>query len=386
MKALKTLVAIALSATGLGTAVTLGVVANNNEQKVEQAVADTEPTGYLLAKLGNISKWSQSNAKLAACLTDDTTTYWTSLQTMSSNKNLYVFSYTINFTPTKLIWVRMDSAATSGNWDQKWNQTGDLSVNEATYLQDQWNPTTAQCSQWTVSAQVRSNTVESFGTKATLKKLTINGSGNPEVAGVISLEENEEFKILSGDGVWSGYYGCPEAIDSCFEGGSKTARSDQNPNIKCLVAGEYDFYFDTETKRVWLSRQDIVDADGYASYFLNNVGCDATGATAPSGWSTCASTYANLSGAAKDYLCSVEADADGDNAARCVYWYDYALRAHPGLTAFMVDSSNNPRVASSNQIGAKFSNNNVAIIVVISSIILASATGAFIFLRKKKEQ
>ena len=385
MKALKTIVAIALSAAGLGSAVTLGVVANN-EHKVEPVVADSEPTGYLLAKLGNISKWSQSSAKLCAFLTDDTSSYWTSLQTMSSNKNQYVFSYTINFTPTKLIWVRMNSAASSGNWDQKWNQTGDLSVREATYLQDQWDPSASQVSQWTVSAQVRSNTVESFGTKTTLSKLTLNGSGNPEVSGVVTLEENEEFKILSGDNVWSGYYGCPEAIDSCFEGGSKTAVNNDNPNIKCLVPGDYDFYFDTETKRVWLSRQDIVDADGYASYFLNNVGCDATGATVPSGWSTCASTYANLSGAAKDYLCSVEADAEGDNAARCVYWYDYALRAHPNLTAFMVDSSNNPRVASSNQIGAKFNGNSTVVIVVVTGIILTSAVGAFFLLRRKRKE
>ena len=38
MKALKTLVAIALSATGLGSAVTLGVVSNNDVQPTSAAV------------------------------------------------------------------------------------------------------------------------------------------------------------------------------------------------------------------------------------------------------------------------------------------------------------------------------------------------------------
>lgn len=384
MKGLKTILAIALSATGLGGAVAFGMTVGNENQEMIRTEAVTN--GSLIVKLGNKSKWSQSNAKLCAYITNDSSTYWTSLQTISSSKELYKFDYSISFTPTKLIWVRMDPAATSGNWSQKWNQTGDLGWNEATYLQDQWDPTAAQCTQWTLSAQVRSSTVASFGTKVTLSTIGINGSNNPEVSGAVTLEEDEEFKILSGDNMWSGYYGCPDAIDSCFSGGSKVKREDSNPNIVCEVAGTYDFFFDTETKRVWLTRQDIVDADGYASYFLSNVGCDETGATSPSGWSTCASTYSNLNGAARDVLCGATADKNGDNIARCVYWYDYAVAAHPSLTKFMVDSSSNPRVASSNSTTYAINNNNAVLIIAIIAAISLSATGVFFFLRKKRKE
>ena len=381
MKALKTLLAIALSAGGLGTAVTLGAVANKeSNSNILMVEADSNTSGSLIVKLGNAGKWSADSAKLSVCLQGESKESWTTLETISSSKALYKLDYTVNFTPDVLIVVRLNPAATSGNWSQKWNQTANLDWAEATYLQDQWDPTKAQCSQWTLSAQVRSNSVESFGTKTTLSTIGLNGSGNPEVSGAVTLVKDEEFKILSGDNKWSGYYGCPDAIDSCFSGGSKTGRSDDNPNIKCDVAGTYDFFFDTETKRVWLTRQDIVDADGYADYFLKNVGCDETGAAVPSGWSDVASHYNSLTNEAKAVLCGADADVGGDNIARCVYWYDYALNAHSGLTAFMTG-----RTAHSNRT-ISLENNNVAVIATISTILVLTATSMFFLLRKKRKE
>lgn len=376
MKGLKAVLGIALSVSGLGTAVALGTVSVAPTNEVAQVEASGG--GSLIVKLGNIGKWSQSGAKICAYLTDDSANYWTSLQTLDSSKALYKLDYNISFEPTKLIFVRMNPAATSGNWDQKWNQTGDLAFKEATYLQDQWDPTTTQTSQWTLSAQVRSNKVSSFGTKTTLSTIGINSDNNPEVSGLVTLEAGEEFKILSGNGVWSGYYGCPDAIDSCFEGGSKTEVNDDNPNIKCKVAGTYDFFFDTETKRVWLTRQDIVDADGYASYFLNHLGCDTTGVNEPSGWSELATRYSSLSSDAKEVLRIATANANGDNIARCVYWYDYVLRAHSGITSFMT------RSASSKVIGGTVVNNSGIYMAIVVTIIIVGSACIFFFIRKRR--
>lgn len=385
MKALKTLIAIALSATGLGSAVAIGVAAGN--QRVEPAEAAATQHS-LIVKFGSLGNWSQANAKLAVYLWKGSGSSkvetWTTLASLDSSTKLYKLDYSFDGTPTNLIVSRQNSSASSASWNTSWAQSADLSFNEATYLNlNGWDINST--SGWTLSAQVRSNTVPSFGTKTTLSSITINSSNNPEVYGAVTLEENEEFKILAGDGVWSGYYGCPDEIDGCFEGGSKSKREDSNPNIKCKVAGTYDFYFDTETKRVWLSRQDIVDADGFASYFLTNVGCDATGATAPSGWSTCASTYNNLNGAAKDYICGVSGKVDGNNVERCVYWYDYALRAHPTLTKFMVDSHGDPRVPSSNTTITLESNNNMILIIGIVGMVTVSSIGAYFILRKKRK-
>lgn len=388
MKGLKTILAIALSATGLGSAVAFGVGALDSVREIIPAQAEVTSKS-LIVKFGSLGNWTEANAKLAVYLWKGSGSSkvetWTNVVSLDTNKKIYKLDYSFDGTPENLIVTRQNSSASSASWDTKWAQSSDLSFNEATYLNlDGWNITST--SGWTLSAQVRSNKVTSFGTKETLSTIGLNGSNNPEVSGAVTLEEDEEFKILSGDNVWSGYYGCPEAIDSCFSGGSKTARSDSNPNIVCEVAGTYDFFFDTETKRVWLTRQDIVDADGFASYFLSNVGCDETGATSPSGWSTCASTYNNLNGAARDVLCSAAADKDGDNIARCVYWYDYAVAAHPSLTKFMVDSSSNPRVASSNSTSYVVNNNNAVLIVAIVAAISLSATGVFFLLRKKRKE
>ncbi len=384
-KFLITSAAISLSAL-LGVGAAVGIMNAKEPVKAEAATS-----GSLIAKLGNVGKWSENSAKLCAYLTDDSSDYWTSLQTIDSGTSIYKLDYSIDFTPTKLIFVRMNPAATSGNWSQKWNQTGDLGWNEATYLQDQWDPSASQCSQWTVSAQVRSSTVESFGTKTTLSTIGINDAGNPEVSGSVTLVEDEEFKILAGDGVWSGFYGCPDAIDSCFSGGSKTERSDSNPNIVCEVAGTYDFFFDTELKKVWLTRQDIVDADGYARYFLENVGCDPTGVELPSGWSTCATQYASLNAAAKDYLYAASADAEGDYIGQALYQYDWAVAHHSTLEKFVKDSDGHVRAIHTFIADGHYSlftadsTTTIALITIVA-VTSITAIGAIVFLRVRKHQ
>ena len=366
-------------------AVGVGAVAGGAHQEAKSAKADSV-SGSLIAKFDNPATWATDGAKLSAYITDDTHNYWTVPQVMSSGKAMYKLDYTIDFTPTKLIFVRLNPAASEGSWGQKYNQTGDLGWNEATYIGDGWD--NQSCSQWTLSALVRSNTVESFGTKQVLSTIGINADGNPEVSGVVSLAKDEEFKILSGDNVWVGYYGCPDAIDSCFSGGSKTSNSSELPNIKCEKAGSYEFFYDTEAKKVWLTRQDIVDADGWAEYFLNHVVCDETSATLPTGWSDAASAYAALSGDAKDYVYGADADEDGDNVARALARYEVAVARHSSLTKFVVDRNNNVRRAISiaSVPTSLVSENSTAItIVVVVAMISVSAIAGYFLIRKRKE-
>ena len=58
MKALKTLIAIALSAGGLGTAVTLGAIANKNNQKIEKVEAATSTTVYYAISSTDVGSYS----------------------------------------------------------------------------------------------------------------------------------------------------------------------------------------------------------------------------------------------------------------------------------------------------------------------------------------
>lgn len=371
-------------ATTLAMMLGVGVAVGAHQSKPVEVKADSV-SGSLIVKFESGHNWFTDGAKICAYLTDDSSNSWTSLQTTSSDTLLYKFDYSVNFTPTKLIWVRMNPAASSGNWDQKWNQTGDLGFVEATYIANGWD--SPSCNQWTVSARVRSSTVAEFGTKTTLSKIGLNGSGNPEVSGSVTLEKDEEFKILSGDNVWSGFYGRPEALANAISGGSMESRSDENPNIKCEVAGTYDFYFDTETKKLWITRLDIVDADGWASYFLDNVGCDSTGVALPTGWSLCASSYASLSNAAKDYVYAGKADEEGDNLGRALARYEQALRSHPSLSHFIVNSGNTPRaLAYINPSMSDFQDSNTMIIVITIAAVSALAFTTLLVLKKRKQK
>ncbi len=376
---------------GLGVAA--GVGASRSAEAPARVRATESISSRLVAKLGNAGKWSSDGAKLAGYLTDDTNVYWTALQNIEAEKQLYVFDYTVEFTPTKLIWVRLDAAATAGNWDQKWNQTGDLAVADATYLPDEYNPEAGSCSQWTLTADVRSSEVESFGTKVKLDASTTElVEGGPQVSGVVELKKDEEFKILAGDGTWTAYYDCPASLASCFEGGSKEHVSNEDPNIVCKEAGTYRFYFNTETKKIWISNDDIVAADGYAGYFLSNVGCDATGVNLPTGWSACATQYATLSDGAKDYLCAAEGNI-GEGAtqiSKCVYWYDYAVARHPSLEKFMVDSKDAPRAINSPismpHTYSEFKASEMTVIIVATTVTSLAVLSLVLLISKKRRK
>ena len=387
---------IALSSFAMAAAGLLAV--GGLKAKKVEAVGAVDTSGSLICKLAENHNWKQSSAKLCACLTDDAHTVWTSLQTIGDT-TLFKFDYTVSFTPTKLIWVRMNGSESAGSWDdgKKWNQTADLSFREATFIENGWDyPST---SQWTVSAEVRSSAVAEFGTKTTLSTIGINGSGNPEVSGSVTLAKDEEFKILSGDGVWTGFYGCPDAIDGCFSGGSKTSHNNENPegNIVCDVAGTYDFFFDTELKKVWLTRNDIVAADGWARTFLD-ADCTAT----KSGWETSKTNFESLSAEAQNVL-KTEAHVDYKTSLegyieRAVQRYDYVLELYG-----VYDASTNPtgykdfmgRVAAGKVVpGSRGSNvlfntqvnnnHNTIIIISVVSLVSVSALGVLLVIKKRR--
>ena len=377
---------------GLALAMGFGVFAGAKAGKgeVKEAKADTY-SGTVHVTFSGTTNWSSDSAKIALYLWNDNgggqgvkKDTFIGLQNMGSSKE-FDFTYSgLSWEPANMIVTRQNKSASVANWDNKWNQTGDLNFSKYVWLSDAWDPTA------TLGAQIRSSAASpAYSTKQYLTTKGVNGDSHTEFSGLVTLAANEEFKILNDNtGHWSAYYGCPTSIDSCFSGGNKNGRNDSDGNIKCLSAGTYDFFFDIETEKVWLTRQDIVAADGFATYFLANVGCDTTGATAPSGWATCASTYAALSNDAKDYLYNAEGDSDplADNIARCVYWYDYAVRAHPNLTKFMVNSSGVARASYEiNPLSPINDGTNIAIIIVVASTLSLVALGGFFFIKRKKE-
>lgn len=365
----------------LGVGATFGV-------RHEAANVSAATQKQLVVKFGNQGNWNQANAKLGVYVWNNSGNTWTNLVSLDSSKNIYVLNYTLEGTPNNLIISRQNPIATVGSFDTSWAQSSDLSFNEATYIYiNGWNITST--SGWTVSAQVRSSTVPSFGPKQTISTIGLNDSGNPEVSGKVSLEENEEFKMLAGDGVWSGYYGVADGLDDYFTGGSKTERSDQNPNIVCKQAGDYDFFFDTETKRLWITNDALVAADGWAKLFINNVVCDSTGASLPTGWSANASYYAGISGDAKDIVYGANANVSGSRIEQAVAKYDYAVAHHSSLTRFVVNHSGTPRSvrATSTPIAiSPITNSSATVVVIVVTLVSLTAIGSFVYIRSKRKE
>lgn len=399
MKKFKLFKIFSIFAIAAAGAVAVG--AGTKAPKVEAAEA-AATSSRLLVKFGSKGSWSDANAKLAVYLWKGSGSSkvetWTNLASLSDSSNLYVLDYTFDGTPENMIISRQNSSATSASWSTSWNQSADLTFNEATYINlNGWDITGT--SGWKLSADVRSSVISSFGTKTTLSASSLElvsrdhgsdiGTIDPQVSGYVTLAENEEFKMLAGDGTWSAYYGTPSALAGYFSGGSKTGVDPSDPNIVCNLAGTYEFFFNTETKRVWITRQDVVDADGWATYFNSNVGCDPDGVSLPSGWSNCATAYGNLSDDAKDYIYGSTADEGGDNLARALATYDYAVAHHSTLTKFIKNSSNVVRTSINLdrfEANIFFGNddNGLMISIVVISIVSVSALAGLLFIRKRK--
>ena len=120
---------------------------------------------------------------------------------------------------------------------------------------------------------------------------------------------------------------------------------------------------------------------------MANVGCDSTGVNDPTGWNDCASHYAALSNEAKDYVYAGEADEEGDNLGRALARYDQALKSHPTLLHFIVDSHNTPR-ASLARATYEFDNtaqSNITIMVIAIALASITTVGVLLFVKKRKQ-
>lgn len=338
--------------------------------------------------------WSDAAANYAVYFMDKTTYpseiggWSTYTMGTAANVKLVNISYSLPFEPKEMTLVRYNSTYSQANWNSqkwptdgnKWGQTPDLSVNEVvrvgTTVEDGknlaylgypkvvlWNPSASDVS---------------------LGAVKLNGSNHAEYYSTsVTLAANQQFKVqiapyAAGD--YYGNYSTHSSLTSDFSGGGSS-------NIVCKTAGTYAFYFDSTNNSTYITKVELAEADEWSQYFLNNVGCDATGRNVPSGWSSCATEYAKLSGAAKNIVYGATAKEDGSYVEKAVARYDVAVRNHPSLTRFIVNSGNTPRSAAinNNLIAQAVAHSGSTIAVVaISSVSLAAIGGYFLF-KKKKE-
>lgn len=337
--------------------------------------------------------WSDAAANYAVYFMDKTTYpseiggWSTYTMGTAANVKLVNISYSLPFEPKEMTLVRYNSTYSQANWNSqkwptdgnRWGQTPDLSVNEVvrvgTTVEDGknlaylgypkvvlWNPSASDVSLGTVK---------------------LNGSNHAEYYSTsVTLAANQQFKVQIApyaDGDYYGNYSTHSSLTSDFSGGGSS-------NIVCKTAGTYAFYFDSTNNSTYITKVELAEADEWSQYFLNNVGCDPTGRNVPSGWSSCATEYAKLSGAAKNIVYGATANPSGSYIEQAVARYDQALRSHPSLSHFIVNSGDTPRSAAINILPTLSiqQSGTTIVIIAISATSLAAVGGYFLF-RKKKE-
>ena len=306
----------------------------------------------------------------------------------AANVRLVSVPYSLPFEPLQMTVVRYNSTYTKSQWESqgfptdgnKWGQTPDLSVNEVvrigTTVEDGKNLAYLgypKVVRWNPSAS------DIF-----LNSVKLNGSNHAEYYSTsVTLAANQQFKIQIApyeNGDYYGNYTTHDSLKTSFEGGGSS-------NIVCKVGGTYAFYFDSTSNSTYITKVEIAEADEWAQYFLSHVGCDASGVKSPTGWDSCATEYAKLSGDAKDIVYGATGKESGTYVEQAVARYDVAVRNHPSLTKFIVNSGNTPRTSSYVNPISIF-NKVDSSAVVISAVVIgvtALAVGGYFLLRKKKE-
>lgn len=108
--------------------------------------------------------WNADNARFAVYYWDASNTGWADMTRVSECEEVYMAQIPANY--TNIIFCRMNPDATGNNWDNKWNQTGDLSVEDGKV--------------YTITGGSKNNYTGTWGTyvRSYSVSFNINGHGN----------------------------------------------------------------------------------------------------------------------------------------------------------------------------------------------------------------
>ena len=398
MKVTNIIASIAL--VGLLGAGVFASVSSNIQQAPEEVAADIDvnygTSGKVFLQL-NTSTWRSTDAKIGLYMFkngDGGGSAWGDLVTPSSSSRFVEYSYNnLSFTPEGCIAFRVTSATESiGSWCFENNRgnaailstTDDITFNNVVWLGEHYeNSKWTQSGSYNLDAVVKGGASDNWSVATIDQRLTdvkVNDSDNLEVYGKITLAANTYFKVVKGGSTWCGGY-TPNALVA------DNLENSASGNIHNTAKATYEIFFDYDGESSYITDPVLADADKWSQSFLSTVGCDPDGIDLPTGWSTCASSYASLDGDVKDYIYAASANVGGTSTEQAVARYDLARKNHPSLSNFIVDSHNTPRTAHLAPVsGIVETNNTTAIIIIVAvSLVSISAIGGYFFLRKRKE-
>ena len=128
-------------------------------------------------------------------------------------------------------------------------------------------------------------------------------------------------------------------------------------------------------------------ATEFASYFLDNIGCDEDGIDSPSGnWTTLSNKFDTLFISDQNELKDASADEDGSTIEHAMATYDYIVKKYGTSTYSNFISRAG---LSSNFITPYMKKNEqetIAIVVVMSSLLSVTILGAFLYIKHRREE
>ena len=390
---------------GIGTALAV-------KDNVKEAKADTY-TGTIGIKFEAEVDWTGNSTNAAIYFTDDgSNSGWSPLITLISGKNCYSVDYELEFEPTHMQAIRIKAGvevptSMSDEYESNHSETEDIDdvINMNSHYGTPYS--TIYSTTWSVPhASVRTSKDSYVADKVVFNKFKANSDHNGfESYGEVSLEKDESFKFRQ-EGKWSSYYEAHSMFSSLFDGGGDHWW-DGMPNIdyKGEDTQTFDMYYNIDTEKIWITKENVVAADEWAQKFLES-DCTTASTGTKAKWGTHATAYAALAliPGAQDLLSGqAHVDHKTDTSresyiVRAVQRYDYVLErygvsndnddAH-GYQDFMGREASglvHPKQNTNSAVTSETANSNSMIVIAITiSAITLAGIGGYFFLRKRKE-
>ena len=352
----------------------------------ESNIRNDLPYGEIYLDLTDCSGWANDNAKFAFYFFDENghNAFSDFAASVPLQDDIYIASYELDFTPTKMNGIRLNSTCTTPSWDYKWNQTQDLDfyqygvIGVKGFENDGWSDALA-----TVKITRNSDEIEVI-----LDNYKRNKGGKSEhYNDYIDLQEDDEFVISYGSNSYHNW-DCLSIFDDNFSYDSETSK------IKVEVTGTYSFYFKAYENQevhhdVFISKPEVAFADAWAQAFLEG-NCQNT----KDNWSTYADDFDDLPHSAKTFLLNVKHEPDPE--VQFENYFDQAIQRYDYIIYLYGTSAYNDyigRVGAGkitsrvlNPLVDAFSNHNsiqIALVVIFSSVSLTAIGGYFLLRRKK---
>lgn len=384
MKALKTLVAIALSAGGLGSAVTLGVVANN-DSKIQQAEAAGETRLYL--DMSAFADWYSSSASFKVHT-------WN-----SANGDQY---HAVTKVSDAYYYADVDLAtyASGGGYRfTRYNSTGSSEWNrgewksytagEGTYYRATgWTAGSwSEADQLTWEVVGATNGIWAGGDQDINIPLTFrfNNEGLAFYNTTVELTAGSVFKVKNSAGAYFGYNAIETGNGSVIAAGDVSGSG--TSNIEVVNSGSYEIYMKPFSEKFWMQENSTATATSWATSFLSDTGsiCSVGGENADhlsalqAVWSDIKDGFDALTLGARNIIKTGTANATVSEAHNR---YVHIMTRYAG----QLDAFEDWEVSASRNIMPLANETNAIVIITIVSVISLSAVGAFFLLRRKRKE